>query len=251
MPINKWRPNHKCYYVVSSIHGNYDSLEIIKTRLFPLRTHKNQEDKIIFMGNYIGQHELSFYVVESLLNIDNAVFIKGKNECDFLNALTNQESYNQWLQSGGLSVATNYLKAQNYNESPIHLPLSRFKSFIPEAHLNFFKNCKSYYKDGNYLFLHGGFNYLLPFVEADNENYCKDTSLLFEALKTKSLNLKDDLFVITGINNKNEPILLDNFLNLSSKDINEIYVFDLHSLECTRIKDGKENLYKYPISYYQ
>ena len=53
--MSKWRPSKECIYVIPDVHGMYNELELILSRILPLRKTDGVKDKIVFLGDYVDR----------------------------------------------------------------------------------------------------------------------------------------------------------------------------------------------------
>lgn len=169
--MSKWRPNlDGCLYVIPDIHGNFSLLEKIMARILPLRNTVNAVDKIIFLGDYIDRHVDSASVIDFIISLketykEQIVTIKGNHEDLFLKSLgincsdmTQNFSRKTWVSNGGIQTISSYLKRNELKNNPYNIKMTELKELIPESHLNFFLECKDYYKEDNFVFVHGGYD---------------------------------------------------------------------------------------------
>jgi len=150
-------------YAVGDIHGERELLEELLATL-PL----HDDDRLVFMGDYVDRGPDSRGVVDTLLRVGNerrCVFLLGNHESMFLSFLGwNRKEYfggDAFLMNGGDRTLASYGFFDG--EDP------DVKSFqLPEGHDQFFRRLKMYHREGDYLFIHAGLGRdLLDEVDVD------------------------------------------------------------------------------------
>lgn len=140
------------YFAVGDIHGCYDKL----AKLLEIIPYQD-DDVIVFLGDYIDRGSESRKVVEYLIDfrqsreVDKTIFLSGNHEKMLLDYLSgrNRELF---LLNGGEATINQYLKNGIIE--------------IPDKHLNFFETLKNIYISENYIFVHAG---LMPGVAIENQ----------------------------------------------------------------------------------
>lgn len=255
--MRKWRPGYRSIYVIPKINGSYESLKIILDRILPLRFSIGQEDMLFFLGDYIDVGPNSDKVIDFLLTLlpeQNIFFIKGDREELLLKSLDSDANYYHWLNSGGHATIASYLERNSLSRNEaLTLPRSRLQDLIPENHLNFFRSLdyKIIYDD--YVFIHSGFNYLLPFEESSKETILFDDSVI-KFIKNnfknkKDFEIKSDKIVVASHNNENTPVIHQQYFMLDAGAPERLIVFDINNMICGMVKNGKSRIYdhKYKI----
>ncbi len=191
--MSKWRPSKECIYVIPDIHGQYYELELILSRILPLRKIDGVQDKIVFLGDYVDRRVDSHKVLDRLIQLkeewgDQVVTLKGNHELMFMGAMApsdNSDAYRFWMQYGGVEtlqgyiqrsgvmkaggsfqdphvnpVGTEYKKSEL--ENPYALARQRIKDFVPKEHKDFINACEDYHETENFIFVHGGCDPLRP-----------------------------------------------------------------------------------------
>ena len=138
-------------YAVGDIHGERELLEELLATL-PLR----DDDRLVFVGDYVDRGPDSRGVVDTLLRVQNerpCVFLLGNHESMFLDFLgwQRQEYFggDAFLVNGGDRTLASYGFFDC--EDP------DVKSFrLPVEHEQFFRRLKMYHREGDYLFVHAG-----------------------------------------------------------------------------------------------
>ncbi|MEW7289446.1 metallophosphoesterase family protein [Aquimarina sp. 2304DJ70-9] len=130
--------------VIGDIHGALKALKQILEK-----AKVNQEDTLIFLGDYIDGWSDSANLVSFLIQLKtthNCIFIRGNHDELAYTWLT-QKTYNpKWIQHGGQATMDSYAKLSQEDIT---------------IHLQFYENLINYYiDDHNRLFLHAGFTNL-------------------------------------------------------------------------------------------
>ena len=127
--------------VVGDIHGGFRALEQVLERC----NHNPEEDRIIFLGDYVDGWSESAEVIDYLINLkgDN-IFIRGNHDKWCEEWLITGNAQNLWRLQGGQATIDSY---------------TRTGFLIEDSHRKFFRNLHNYYiDDENRGFVHGGFN---------------------------------------------------------------------------------------------
>jgi len=88
------------YYIIGDIHGCFSKLQNIYAKI---QNIIEDEDIIIFLGDYIDRGSDSYNVIEFLISISdkhNIVFLKGNHESMLPDALDNNLFLTEWIQNG-------------------------------------------------------------------------------------------------------------------------------------------------------
>lgn len=154
-------------FVIGDIHGALKALKQVIARVAP----KN-EDRLIFLGDYVDGWSESAQVIEYLTGLArdySCIFIKGNHDAWCEDWLKGGEPDPNWLIHGGKATIESY-KNKSQAEK--------------EVHLEFFKGLKYYYEDDkNRLFIHAGFSAMRgPEFEHYTTNFYWDRTLWEMAL---------------------------------------------------------------------
>lgn len=260
--MRKWRPTHKCIYVIPEVHGNFNSLEIILDRLIPLRTHINQEDVLVMLGDYIDGDSSGADVIDCLINIkqqygDRAIFIKGNHEEMMLKAIYGSDNdFNYWIANGGISTILSYLKKANLQLTPHSIKRNRLADIIPKTHIDFLKDLNPYFIINEYVFFHGGFNPEKTISENNASNFPFD----YTSSKYVKNNLKNNIspifkedYIYIGAHNymSKVPFIHSKYFMLGGSAPKKMMIFELNSMSACAITNGKSRLYKYNFNIYE
>src|ERR1019366_20880 len=208
--MRKWRPTFKCIYVIPEVRGNFDSLVVILQRIFPLRIFEGQEDIVVFLGNYIDGDEDGGKIISSLIDIKNeynerVIILRGAREQMLLQAAYgNDNDFNYWADTGGVSTISGYLKSSDNNASPNSIKRNRVLDIISNEHLVFLKNLPAYSIVDDYCFFSGGFDPKKSIAENSINNFYFDTSssaYVKNCLNNKIIPEFKDNYIFVGCNN--------------------------------------------------
>jgi len=155
-------------FAIGDIHGGFKALIQVLNQL-----EIKDDDKIIFMGDYVDGWSQSAQVIDFLIELSqkfNCIFIKGNHDVWCENWLKDENDVNpSWFMHGGKETMESY------------------DGFYPQEkkeHLIFFKNMQMYYLDDeNRLFLHAGFTSMHGVAKESHPlNFCTDRTLWEMAL---------------------------------------------------------------------
>ena len=124
---------------IGDIHGEIDKLNKLLDKL-----DLQQEDTIVFLGDYIDRGLYSRQVVDKLIELSkycHCEFLMGNHEYYLLKMFEGDKYAKQFfLEYGGVQTIDSYGSIEN----------------IFKTHSNFFNNLKPYYLTEKYLFVHAG-----------------------------------------------------------------------------------------------
>lgn len=153
-------------WAIGDVHGCRIALERLISDISP-----TENDKLIFLGDYIDRGPDSKGVVDYLIELSkrvNCVFLRGNHEQMLLDVVDNGDDTYLWLINGAQATWRSYGNLQ--------LLISN------EEHMEFYRNTKFYHIEDNYLFVHGG---VRPKVPIDKQDV-RDLIWIREEFITKS-----------------------------------------------------------------
>ena len=146
-------------YVIGDIHGCPDELARLIEGL-PLEP----SDRLIFLGDYIDRGPDSKGVITYLIEWQRKgekeiIFLKGNHEDMFLSYLGLPGRYGEMFlfNGGGATLAS-------YGVSPRDATPEHILSVIPQEHLVFLQELKTYYLQDPYLCVHAGIHPSRPLI---------------------------------------------------------------------------------------
>lgn len=259
--MRKWRPTHKCIYVIPEVRGDMRSLEVILNRVLPLRIFKNQEDILVMLGDYMGGGNESDKVIDCLINIkneykDRAVFLRGCQEEMLLTARNSDHYFTHWTDNGGIATIDAYVKRAGLNTTAHAIKRNRITDIIPTGHLEFLNNLDSYYVVDDYCFFHGGFNPVKPISENSPGNFVYDftsSKYVKDCVKNKKELSFQDEYVFIGHHNYmgDKPFVHPRYFMLGGTAPSKLTVFELNSMSACAVTHGKSRIYKYDFNIYE
>ena len=145
------------YYIFGDIHGCLSNLLELFGRI---KGNINDNDKLIFLGDYVDRGNYSFEVIKFLININKSydiVFLKGNHEEMFLKYIDGLDKTGIFFDNGGRATLKSYKK--NCGE---------FR--VPDEHLKFYRNLKSSFEGADFISVHAGFNPKVYNMEQQTED---------------------------------------------------------------------------------
>jgi len=257
--MKKWRPGHKCLYVIPEIKGNINSLEVILNRILPLRKFSGQEDDLIFLGGYIDGFEHGHKVLDILITIraeygERVVCLIGSSEHRFLRAiLGNEREYRDWISCGGTKTIEGYLNRAGIKSDAGVFPQNRLKDIVPNNHIEFLQSLQySHIKDG-YLFIYGGLNWKLPISNNNAISFALDTSFykFYKCLYKEGREIDVEKVVIAAYTDGGMPVAYPKYMALGMGAPKSLLCADLNSMQFVRAKNGKSRIYPVEIKIYE
>ncbi len=149
-------------YVIGDIHGRLDALERLMAKIGP----DLEQDRLLFMGDYIDRGPHPKGVVDYVLCLQNSappeqvICLKGNHEAMFLNFLEGRDA-DLFLANGGFSTLKDYW-GEDWDR--------REKLVLPPDHEAFYRGLRLYYETPEYIFVHGGLRPGVPLKEQDEED---------------------------------------------------------------------------------
>jgi serine/threonine protein phosphatase 1 len=143
-------------FAVGDIHGCRLKLDRL---LAKLDWRPENQETLVFLGDYIDRGPDSFGVVETVLGLKNrypqeVVLLKGNHEQMFMNYITGQEEI--LLTANGVA-----LTMRSYSEN----------TPFPVSHYQFYQDLTLHYETTDHIFVHAGLRPGVP-LERQEENDC-------------------------------------------------------------------------------
>lgn len=261
MSLRKWGITHKALYVIPEIRGNLKSMEVIFDRILPLRFHKNQEDVLVMLGDYIDGGDDSDKVIDYLINLkelyrERVIFLRGMHEELLLKSRQSDNDFSYWIDNGGISTIEAYAKRSGLNISPYAIKRNRLQDIIPIKHFEFLNGLEHHKILDDYCFFHGGFNPEKSLAENSDSNFIFDftsSKYVKECVKNKIEPVFKDNKIFVSHHNymNNEPFLHAKYFMLGGGAPNKLFVFELNSMNACAVSYGKSRMYKYQFKTYE
>jgi serine/threonine protein phosphatase 1 len=255
--MSKWRPVDNCLYVIPDIHGMYNQLSLMLSRILPLRKTGGHRDTLVFLGDYIDRRADSHKVVDLIMEVkedaqDQVVTILGNHELMLLEAIkpnATLEHYNMWMHNGGDSTLGGYLKRDNSDiNDPYLVPRHNIDRWIPKEHIKFFNNLIPYYENDNYIFVHGGCDPFVPLSSQSSRVLAWDRSVYHQMynMAKKGMVCPWEKTIVTGHNGEKDgrPFIYDKFMMLDGSYVDKLVVWELNSRTGFSARKNKKRLVK-------
>lgn len=146
-------------FVIGDIHGCFDKLRTLMEKI-PIDL---EQDKLIFIGDYIDRGLNSFkvldYLVKLKIQFPNIIFLKGNHEEMLVNYLTGVDRFT-YLLNGGQKTLDEYLNQTVHTGS----------SPVPRDHMAFLKSLVMYYQTEDYIFVHAGLRKKIPLEKQKSQD---------------------------------------------------------------------------------
>ncbi len=204
-------------YVVPDIHGSYEALRDVLTRIDS--DHRAQRKPIrnvqIFLGDYVDRGPASREVLDLLIaraRSHETLMLKGNHETLFLDFPGRPEILANWRQFGGLQTLISYGLKPSINPTPAEQrELAReFTHAVPAEHRALLAGLPSSFSCGDYFFVHAGVRPGIPLKEQKDEDllWIRQDFLLYEG--------KYEKFIVHGHTPVKEPEIRSNRINLDT-----------------------------------
>ena len=151
-------------YAIGDIHGEFFSLVNLLKLIEEDKTQQigNDPARIIFLGDYVDRGLKSKSVVSTLMSEPlkshnfEQITLKGNHESMMIDALENNRRglippRTIWLGNGGVTT------------------LNSYNDVIPKSHYEFLKSLRTYFIDGEWIFVHGGVSLTTPIEEQSED----------------------------------------------------------------------------------
>jgi len=262
--MSKWRPlNQDCIYVIGDVHGQLAQLQVIFSRILPLRKSDGINDRLVMLGDYVDRGVESHKVLDLLIEKKNKFkdkisLLRGNHESMFLEAIKNGESnpsnYDLWMVNGGESTLLGYLQRKDLPIDNLwSLSRSRLKDLVPEEHIDFLENkLDNFIETDEHIFVHAGCD---PFndLKYQEKNILLYDRSLFKFVKRMSVSkskLPWKKTIIAGHNTDSSlPFIYDKYIMLDCSSKLNICVMEINSMEAFIAKFGNGRLVKLDQSY--
>ncbi len=145
-------------FAIGDIHGCFDKLE----KLMGILPLKHENDRLVFIGDYIDRGPRSRDVVDFVIDIrkryEKITCLLGNHESMLLQYLDRpgSETRSLYFLNGGDATAASY----GYCEPPEEDMID-----IPTEHLDFFRSLLPFYETPDYIFVHAGLRPGVPLRE--------------------------------------------------------------------------------------
>lgn len=171
-------------FVIGDIHGAYRAL----VQCLERSNFNKEKDTLISLGDIVDGWPEVDKVVEELLTIKNRVDIRGNHDEWFVEWIKTRMTPNVWTQQGGKETLECYLPILHGSAEMTKVGEKLLDKLI--RHEEFFLHQHYYYVDDkNRLFVHGGYNWKIPFRDNDKKDMMWDRHLFETACQYENHNL--------------------------------------------------------------
>ena len=206
-------------FAIGDIHGCLEKLK----ELMPKTGIDNQNDTLIFIGDYIDRGEFSSEVVDYVIRLQSeykkVVCLLGNHEQMLAHYLEGVDE-EMYLNNGGRITLHSYgiFLSDDIEER---------KRKIPAEHRKFFGSLLPYYETDDYIFVHAGMKPGLPLREQTMND------LLW--IRREFIESEDDFgkIVVFGHTPLNKPLINKNMIGI---DTGAVYGGKLTCVEMPKIK---------------
>jgi serine/threonine protein phosphatase 1 len=148
-------------YVIADIHGNYDGFkEILKLVDYDM---KSGMDSLIILGDIVDGGRKARQCINLALSIPNMTFCQGNHDEWSLQWMKGGPELPVWVHQGGYATMESY----GYDRKK-----------VPASHIHMLENAPYYLIKDDMIFVHGGFNPLVPIQNNKKEFLVWDRTLI-------------------------------------------------------------------------
>lgn len=161
-------------YVIADIHGNYTGFKQLIDKYYI-----HGKDKLIILGDIVDGGRQANQCIEFALSIPDMKFVVGNHDLWFADWAKGGPELPLWVHQGGYATMASYdFKQKN----------------VPESHIKMIDEAPYYLIENNMIFVHGGFNPIIPFENNTKEFVVWDRSLI-EYSRNNIIKNYDKVFV--------------------------------------------------------
>jgi len=160
-------------YAIGDVHGCFDLLLALETKIAADCGKQKQPALIIMLGDYVDRGPASSQVIEHLLDPPDfnakRICLAGNHEDTMLAFLKDPKSNPYWLEFGGTETLLSYgLTEADFGLSAIKQRsfIHKINSFIPDEHIAFIANLPILAQFEHHIFVHAG---LRPHVTLEKQ----------------------------------------------------------------------------------
>lgn len=205
-------------FVIGDVHGHYDAMMQALNR----SPFDKDVDQLINLGDIVDGGRQTRQCIRKMKSFKNRIDIIGNHDKWTLHWMKTGAELPVWWHQGGLNTACSY----GFD----------YKS-VPKSHVKFLQNALPYYIDeSNNMYVHGGFNPDIPFVENDYEDLTWDRDIITYA-REKKIPKYNRVFIghttTQAINGGCSPVVLNNLVccDCGGGWNGKISVIDVNTLE--------------------
>lgn len=163
---------HNKIYLIGDIHGCNATLRKMLYSTLQIQ----EEDTIIFLGDYTDRGIDSKGVLDTLMEIDTnnkykTIFLRGNHDQMMIDAIQNNYFSDDWIKNGGMKTL---------NSFGINNPKD-----IDKKYLNFLKNTTFYYENEYFIAVHAGLNFSVSNPFSDFYSMMNIRGINVDTIQTK------------------------------------------------------------------
>lgn len=149
-------------YAIGDIHGCIDLLNELLARIDKdIALRPTDRPLYVFLGDYIDRGPSSRETIDRLVEhgaTNESVFLKGNHEFIAIKCLSDHALFDQWMRLGGIKTLISYgvLPEALASAKEIAELQAAFHNALPQTHLRFFRDLKSWFACGDFFFAHAG-----------------------------------------------------------------------------------------------
>lgn len=158
------------FWVIGDIHGMLKPLEGLLAAI----ARRDAAANIIFVGDYVNRGPESKQVIDLLLTLPQATFLRGNHD-DILDLILHGDCFTchssapdrvsafTWFFQHGLaetltSYGADWAMLEHLVRKPSEKAIIDCVSIVPQAHRHFFRSLKPFYETANFFVAHGFFD---------------------------------------------------------------------------------------------
>lgn len=163
-------------YVIGDIHGEIDQLKTIVDKI----NYDPNQDKLIFLGDYIDRGADSYKVYRYIKELDNGenIFLRGNHEEMMVDAVLNDNNIDLWYHNGGQATERTFPNRSELKEAA-----------------QFFNSLPYYHSNQNYIFVHAG---IRPDRKLEEQTEHDLVWIRYQFLGAKAADFKEKRTVVAG-----------------------------------------------------
>lgn len=162
-PAAKVPDDHRLY-AIGDIHGRYDLLQLLLTKVDADAESFEGQTTLVFLGDYVDRGPQSKAVLDFLIELERVsrhelVFLLGNHEQTMLDFLADAPASEHWLRYGGLETLASYgvqISSEDLSKSSLSRVRSTLRDNLDASHLDFLRRLRLSYEQGDYYFAHAG-----------------------------------------------------------------------------------------------
>lgn len=148
-------------YIIADIHGNYDGFKnILKEVDYDMEMGT---DSLIILGDIVDGGRKTRQCINFALSLPNMTFVVGNHDIWALDWMKGGPELPIWVHQGGYATMESY----DYNRKK-----------VPQSHIDMIEKAPYYLIKDDVIFVHGGFNPLVPIQNNKPEFLVWDRTLI-------------------------------------------------------------------------